>query len=65
MKAKFKIGDKVHQTTGHSRLDEYIVKKAYIVNTEVVYDLQGLIGIIGVKEKDLCPINQKPYTKLK
>lgn len=62
---KFKVGDKVYQTSGYCRLDKYTVKKAYMDERgHWLYDLQGLIGIIGVEENNLCFTNQNPYTKL-
>lgn len=62
---KFAAGDKVYKTSGYCRLDKYTVKKAYMDERgHWKYDLQGLIGIIGVEENDLCVTNQNPYTKL-
>lgn len=59
---KFKVGDKVYKTTGHDRLDEYTVEKVYVDKRGgYVYDLKGLIGILGVEEKDLCWSYQNPY----
>lgn len=63
-KPKFEVGDKVYQTTGQCRHDEYTVKKVYADKERgIVYDIQGLITIIGVKENELCWTNQNPYTK--
>lgn len=62
---KFAVGDEVYQTSGYCRLDKYTVKKAYMDERgHWIYDLQGLIGIIGVEENNLCFTNQNPYTKL-
>lgn len=61
---KFKVGDKVYQTVGQDRLDEYTIKKVYKDKQRgIVYDIQGLIGIIGVEERNLCLTCQNPYTE--
>ena len=63
-KPRFKVEDKVYQTSGHDRLQEYTVKKVYTDGERgIVYDIQGLISIIGVEENNLCRVDQNPYTE--
>lgn len=61
---KFKVGDKVYQTSGHDRLEEFTIKKVYKDKRRgIVYDIQGLITILGVEENNLCWSHQNPYTE--